>query len=167
MSECTEYAAYYYINGKQVTTKKAALLYNETLYLSLESLQEMVSEQFLRVDEDEIHIRHAVIELDRAMQVENTLYLPETLLSGTYLHINQDVLKTGGPIYLDTHLPYSISYQHDVYEKTDENRNVSSFFLKRYTILESGRRLWKDGKSIWVEDDWGKAYRYRLVEYGL
>lgn len=167
MSECTEYTGCYYINGKQVTAKNAAILWNETLYLSLVPLQEMVSEQFLYIDEQGIHIRHALVTLDQAIQVDGTLYLPESLLSKTYLHVNQDVLKAGGPIYLDTHLPLSVSYQHDRYEKTDKNREASSFFLRKCTILESGRRLWPDRKSVWIEDDWGKVYCYRVIEYGL
>lgn len=167
MSECTEYTGCYYINGKRVTAKNAAILWHETLYLSLEPLQEMVSEQFLYIDEQGIHIRHALITLDQAIRVDGTLYLPEPLLSKTYLHVNQDVLKAGGPIYLDTHLPLSVSYQHDRYEKTDKNRKSSRFFLRKCTILESGRRLWRGRGCVWVEDDWGKAYQYQKIEYGL
>lgn len=167
MSECTEYTGCYYINGKQVTAKNAAILCHENLYLSLVPLQEMVSEQFLYIDEQGIHIRHALVALDQAIQVDGTLYLPESLLSKTYLHVNQDVLKAGGPIYLDTHLPLSVSYQQDKYEKTDESRAVSRFFLRKFTILESGRRLWSGRKCVWVEDDWGKVYCYRVIEYGL
>lgn len=166
-TECTEYTVSYYINGKRVIAKDAALMCDGTLYLSLEPFPEMVSEQFLHIDAQGIQIRHALVALDQAIQVDGTLYLPESLLSKTYLHVNQDVLKAGGPIYLDTHLPLSVSYQHDHYEKTDKNREASSFFLRKCTILESGRRLWPDRKSVWIEDDWGKVYCYRVIEYGL
>lgn len=166
-AECTEYTVSYYINGKRVIAKDAALMCDGTLYLSLEPFPEMVSEQFLHIDAQGIQIRHAVVALDQAIRVDETLYLPEPLLSSAYVHINQDVLKTGGPIYLDTHLPLAVSYGNDRYELTSEQRAVSDFIKEADSVLESGRRLWKGRGCVWVEDDWGKAYQYQKIEYGL
>lgn len=167
ISACAPYSKLFFINGVQVTDDSALLTRDGSLYVRAETLQQMISAAFFSIGEDALSIRHTVLDPDAALSVDGTLYLSLDRLAPQYLRLNRTSFEGSGDVFLDTLVPDSLFYDHNNYRCTSERCAVSDLTKKPTETLESGRYLWKKGRDLWIEDDFGNAYRYTPVEYSL
>ena len=119
-----------------------------------------ISDNFISQQGSRVLIRRNKIESSALLQSEYEIYIKLDALR-QYVHVNNDVYKSCGNIYMDCMLPASVNHNGEKYYLTNEK--IALFSPKNdltNEVLNDGRIAWIDGSDLYVEDDWGNVYRY-------
>ena len=159
-SELRSYTKDVFINGEKINNELSVVIYKGDIYFSVNTLRNCISDNFISQQDSRVLIRRNKIEYSALLQSEYEIYIKLDALR-QYVHVNNDVYKSCGNIYMDCMLPASVNYNGKKYYLTNEK--ISSFSEKNNLtneILNDGRMAWVDGSDLYVEDDWENVYRY-------
>ena len=158
-SELRSYTKDVFINGEKINNELSVVIYKGDIYFSVNTLRNCISDNFISQQDSRVLIRRNKIEYSALLQSEYEIYIKLDALR-QYVHVNNDVYKSCGNIYMDCMLPASVNYNGKKYYLTNEK--ISSFSEKNNLtneILNDGRMAWVDGSDLYVEDDWENVYR--------
>ena len=159
-SDFLSYTKDVFINGEKINNELSVVVYKGDIYFSINMLRNCISNNFISQQGSGVLIRRNKIESCALLQSEYEMYIELDALR-QYVHVNNDVYKFCGNIYMDCMLPASVNYNGKKYYLTNEK--ISSFSEKNNLtneILNDGRMAWVDGSDLYVEDDWENVYRY-------
>ena len=159
-SELLSYTKDVFINGEKINNELSVVVYKGDIYFSINMLRNCISNNFISQQGSGVLIRRNKIESCALLQSEYEMYIELDALR-QYVHVNSDVYKSCGNIYMDCMLPASVNHNGEKYYLTNEK--ISFFSVKNdltNEVLNDGRMAWVDGSDLYVEDDWENVYRY-------
>ena len=148
-----------YINGERISEKDAVVTYNDMLYMSLELLNEKITSDFISYNNHCFTVRRKTVSSFQVIQVNQKQFLPIQELE-PYIHINHDVQKSNGVLYIDTMVSGNINFENQMYYLDQDFVQSNPFQREPDGITEDGRGIWKEENYLWIEDDWGRVYKY-------
>lgn len=160
-SELSSYNKDVFINGEQVDDKLSVVIYHSKIYFSVDMLRNRISGYFISQCGNSINIRRNEIDPLTLLKSESYIYVEFDVLM-QYVHVNNDVYKSSGSMYIDSMLPASVNINGARYYITNEQLSSSVFGDNLPdVVLSDGRGAWSEDDCFYIEDDWGNVYRYR------
>lgn len=159
-SELLSYTKAVFINGEKINNELSVVIHKGAIYFSVDMLRNCISNNFIFRQSSGVLLRRNKIESSALLQSEYEMYIKLDALR-QYVHVNNDVYKSCGNIYMDCMLPASVNHNGEKYYLTNEK--IAPFSPKNgltNEVLNDGRMAWVDGVDLYVEDDWGNVYRY-------
>jgi hypothetical protein len=159
-----------YFNGRLVTETDDSVMSDlQMIYLSSEFLETYYG--FDLIDERgtyKLSVRRSQLVLTEIVEYKGELYVPMNDLE-KYIHYNHHLLQNGNVLYLDNMMPDNVTFNKRAYQRSDNRVNKTQLNNDLIEIAEDGRGIFKadDQNSIWVEDDFGKLWEYRLPDWGI
>lgn len=156
-----------FINGEKITDELTVIKYEGKTYFSIDKLQIYISKRFISSENNTVTIRRDNVKPSFLLMSKEAVYIDlEKLLQ--YVHINNNVYKSTGNMFIDSMLPSSVNINGVTYYLTDEK--IENFDVDQEQIdevLVDGRGAWKDDSSYLIEDDWGNVYKFEKSKIGL
>lgn len=160
-SELSSYNKDVFINGEKVDEGLSVVIYHSKIYFSVNMLHNRISDYFISQLGNSINIRRNEIDLIALLKSESDIYVEFDVLM-QYVHINNDVYKSGGSMYIDSMLPTSVNINGARYYITNEQLSSSVFGDNLPDmVLSDGRGAWREDDCFYIEDDWGNIFRYK------
>lgn len=156
-----------FINGEKITDELTVIKYEGKTYFSIDKLQIYISKRFISSENNTVTIRRDNVKPSFLLMSKEAVYIDlEKLLQ--YVHINNNVYKSTGNMFIDSMLPSSVNINGVTYYLTDEK--IENFDVDQEQIdevLVDGRGAWKDDSSYLIEDDWGNVYKFEKSKIGI
>ena len=107
-SELRSYTKDVFINGEKINNELSVVIYKGDIYFSVNTLRNCISDNFISQQDSRVLIRRNKIEYSALLQSEYEIYIKLDALR-QYVHVNNDVYKSCGNIYMDCMLPASVN----------------------------------------------------------
>ena len=157
-SQIEVYDKQLYINGIKNEEIYSVIEYNEKLYISSEVLNKTIGESFTTLVDGNFYIRRCKIQGSSLLECDDIIFI-ELNEALSYLHVNNDVFKRSGELYIDSALPSNVNVKGRRYDLID---NTISKIEKRDPdlILYDGRGVFYLNDGLAIEDDLGNLHKY-------
>lgn len=166
-NELQPYQKAVFINGEKITDELTVVNYEGKIYFSIDMLEIYISKRFISSENNTVTIRRDNLNPSCLLMSEEAVYIDlEKLLQ--YVHINNNVYKSTGNMYIDSMLPSRVNINGAIYYLTAEKiENFDDEQEQVDEVLVDGRGAWKDASFYWIEDDWGNVYKFEKSNIGI
>ena len=121
-------------------------------------LNKTIGESFTTLVDGNFYIRRCKIQGSSLLECDDIIFI-ELNEALSYLHVNNDVFKRSGELYIDSALPSNVNVKGRRYDLID---NTISKIEKRDPdlILYDGRGVFYLNDGLAIEDDLGNLHKY-------